>query len=84
MIEFRNVCKTYNTGTEAIHDVNFKINKGEFCFLVGSSGSGKSTIIKMILKEEEPTKGKIIIHIFHNSLCIMHYELCITIIHYLF
>ena len=38
MIEFRNVCKTYNTGTEAIHDVNFKIDKGEFCFLVGSSG----------------------------------------------
>ena len=43
MIEFRNVCKTYDTGTEAVHNANFKINKGDFAFLVGSSGSGKST-----------------------------------------
>ena len=62
MIEFRNVSKTYDTGTEAIHNANFKINKGEFCFLVGSSGSGKSTLIKMILKEEEPSSGNIIIN----------------------
>ena len=62
MIEFRNVSKKYDTGTEAIHNVNFKINKGEFAFLVGSSGSGKSTIIKLILKEEEPTSGNIIIN----------------------
>ena len=51
MIEFRNVSKKYDTGTEAIHNISFKINKGEFAFLVGSSGSGKSTIIKLILKE---------------------------------
>ncbi|MBR3134286.1 MAG: cell division ATP-binding protein FtsE [Clostridia bacterium] len=63
MIEFRNVSKKYETGdTEAIHNANFKINKGEFAFLVGSSGSGKSTMIKLILKEEEPTSGKIIIN----------------------
>lgn len=62
MIEFRRVSKVYNTGTEAVHDANFKIEKGEFCFLIGDSGSGKSTIIKMMLKEEEPTKGKIIIN----------------------
>ena len=62
MIEFRNVSKKYDTGTEAIHNINFKINKGEFAFLVGSSGSGKSTIIKLILKEEEPTSGNIIIN----------------------
>lgn len=62
MIEFRNVSKTYDTGTEAIHNANFKIDKGEFAFLVGSSGSGKSTIIKLILKEEEPTSGNIIIN----------------------
>ena len=62
MIEFRNVSKKYDTGTEAIHNVNFRINKGEFAFLVGSSGSGKSTIIKLILKEEEPTSGNIIIN----------------------
>ena len=63
MIEFRNVSKKYESGdTEAIHNANFKINKGEFAFLVGSSGSGKSTMIKLILKEEEPTSGKIIIN----------------------
>jgi len=62
MIEFRNVSKTYDTGTEALHDANFKIDKGEFAFLVGSSGSGKSTIIKLMLKEEQPTTGNIIIN----------------------
>ena len=62
MIEFRNVSKTYSTGTEAVHNANFKIEKGEFCFLVGTSGSGKSTLIKMILKEEDPTEGNIIIN----------------------
>lgn len=62
MIEFRNVSKTYDTGTEAVHNANFRIDKGEFAFLVGSSGSGKSTLIKLILKEEEPTSGNIIIN----------------------
>ena len=62
MIEFRNVNKRYDTGTEAVHNANFKIDKGEFAFLVGSSGSGKSTLIKLILKEEEPTSGNIIIN----------------------
>ena len=41
MIEFRNVNKTYSTGTEAVHNANFKIDKGEFAFLVGTSGSRK-------------------------------------------
>lgn len=62
MIEFKNVSKTYDTGTEAVHNANFKIEKGEFAFLVGQSGSGKSTLIKMILKEEDPTSGNIIIN----------------------
>lgn len=62
MIEFRNVSKTYDTGTEAVHNANFRIDKGDFTFLVGSSGSGKSTLIKLILKEEEPTSGNIIIN----------------------
>ena len=62
MIEFRNVSKTYDTGTKAVKNANFVIEKGEFAFLVGSSGSGKSTLIKLILKEEEPTSGNIIIN----------------------
>lgn len=62
MIEFKNVSKTYSTGTEAVHNANFIIEKGDFCFLVGASGSGKSTLIKLILKEEEPSEGNIIIN----------------------
>ncbi len=62
MIEFRNVSKLYETGTEAVHDATFTIDKGEFAFLVGTSGSGKSTLIKLILKEEEVSQGNIIIN----------------------
>ena len=62
MIEFKNVSKVYDTGTVAVKNANFKIEKGDFCFLVGASGSGKSTLIKLILKEEEPTEGNIIIN----------------------
>ena len=62
MIEFKNVSKVYETGTEAVHNATFTVEKGEFAFLVGSSGSGKSTLIKLILKEEEATSGNIIIN----------------------
>ncbi len=62
MIEFKNITKTYETGTKAVKNANFTIEKGEFAFLVGTSGSGKSTLIKMILKEEEPTSGRLIIN----------------------
>jgi cell division ATP-binding protein ftsE len=62
MIEFRNVSKKYGTGTVAVENANFKIDKGEFAFLIGDSGSGKSTMIKMMLKEEDPTSGNIIIN----------------------
>ena len=58
MIEFKNVSKIYDTGTEAVHNATFTIEKGEFAFLVGQSGSGKSTLIKLILKEEEASKRK--------------------------
>lgn len=62
MIEFKNVEKTYATGTVAVKNANFIIEKGDFAFLVGASGSGKSTLIKLILKEEEPSSGNIIIN----------------------
>ena len=51
MIEFKNVSKKYGTGTLAVDNANFTIEKGEFAFLIGNSGCGKSTIIKMMLKE---------------------------------
>lgn len=62
MIEFKNVSKKYGTGTVAVDNANFTIEKGEFAFLIGNSGCGKSTIIKMMLKEEEPSAGNIFIN----------------------
>ncbi|MBQ9267034.1 MAG: cell division ATP-binding protein FtsE [Clostridia bacterium] len=62
MIRFEEVSKTYTTGVEAVKNTNLEIDKGEFVFIVGSSGCGKSTMIKMILKEVEPSEGRIYIN----------------------
>ena len=61
MIEFRNVSKVYNNGTEALHNINLKVEKGEFVFIVGSSGAGKSTFLKLITCEERPSEGQVLI-----------------------
>lgn len=61
MIEFRNVSKVYNNGTEALHNINLKVEKGEFVFIVGSSGAGKSTFLKLITCEERPNEGQVLI-----------------------
>lgn len=59
MIQFYNVTKTYPNGVTALYGVNLQIEKGEFVFIVGPSGAGKSTLIKLIFREEVPTKGQI-------------------------
>ena len=60
MIEFIDVAKIYKTQT-AVEDISFKINDGEFVCLIGTSGSGKTTIMRMINRMTEPSKGKILI-----------------------
>ncbi|MCM8900257.1 cell division ATP-binding protein FtsE [Caldicoprobacter algeriensis] len=61
MIQFRNVTKVYPNGLCALSNVNFTIANGEFVFIVGASGAGKTTLIKLLLKEIEPTSGSIIV-----------------------
>lgn len=61
MIEFRNVKKEYSTGTVALKDVNLHIDDGEFVFIVGHSGAGKTTLMKLLLCEEKPTSGNIVV-----------------------
>lgn len=59
LIEIRNVKKQYKTGVTAIYDLSLNIEKGDFVFIIGSTGCGKSTLIKMLYREEKPTSGKI-------------------------
>ena len=61
MVTFENVTKIYEPDVAALQDVSFGIDKGEFVFIVGASGSGKSTVIRLVLKEIEPTRGKIVV-----------------------
>ena len=59
MISLQHVTKVYRNGTTALEDVTVEVEKSEFVFIVGQSGSGKSTFIRLLLKEEEATKGDI-------------------------
>ena len=59
-IEFNNVVKEYEAGFRVLDDVTFKIENGEFVFLVGPSGAGKSTLVRLLTREEVPNSGEII------------------------
>lgn len=61
MIELKNVSKTYKNGTNALHNVNLEIEDGEFAYIIGPTGSGKSTLIKLLDGEEVPTAGKVLV-----------------------
>lgn len=61
LIRMSHVKKTYKNGVTAIYDLNLRIKKGDFVFIIGSTGCGKSTLIKMLYREERPNSGTILV-----------------------
>ncbi len=61
IIRIKNLKKTYSTGITALYDIDLNIKKGEFVFIMGETGCGKSTLIKTLYREEKPTSGKVIV-----------------------
>ncbi|MFH0804874.1 MAG: cell division ATP-binding protein FtsE [Patescibacteria group bacterium] len=61
MIQFKNVTKVYPPDTYALKNVTFTIEAGEFVSIVGQSGTGKTTLIKLVIAEEKPTRGRVVI-----------------------
>ena len=62
IVILKSVYKTFDSGVKALVDVNIEINRGEFVFLVGPTGTGKSTLLKLINREERVTKGEILVN----------------------
>lgn len=61
LVQFYNVSKSYPNGVKALNDISFKIDRGEFLFLMGQSGAGKSSLIKLLFREELPSRGQIFV-----------------------
>ena len=67
MIDFKHVTKVYEPKITALRDVSVHIDKGEFVFVLGHSGAGKSTFIKLMLREEKATKGEVVVNGYNLS-----------------
>lgn len=69
MVELKNVDVHYKDagGTDALNDVNIRINDGEFVFIVGNSGAGKSTLLKLLTREKMPTSGRVFVNGYNLS-----------------
>lgn len=65
MIEMQDVWKTYPDGNHALRGISVKVDRNEFVYVVGPSGAGKSTFMKLIYREERPTKGSIFVNGFN-------------------
>ncbi|TCZ76871.1 cell division ATP-binding protein FtsE [Paenibacillus albiflavus] len=65
MIEMQDVWKTYPDGTQALRGVSIQVDRNDFLYVVGPSGAGKSTFMKLIYREERPTKGQIFVNGFN-------------------
>lgn len=65
MIEMQDIWKTYSNGNHALKGINVKVDRNEFVYLVGPSGAGKSTFMKLIYREERPSKGQIFVNGFN-------------------
>jgi len=72
MIKISNVTKIYDNGTKGLDGVSLEIHKGDFAFIIGSSGSGKTSLIRMLLKEIDPTSGKV--HINNTDITALAYK----------
>ena len=62
MIRLENVSKSYNNGVHALRDINLTIEDGEFVYIIGPTGSGKSTLIKLLDGEEIPDQGRVLVN----------------------
>ena len=61
MIKLENVTKVYKTGVRAVNDMSLTIDAGEFVYVIGPTGAGKSTFIKLLYREEKATRGKVLV-----------------------